>query len=223
MSQNKRVSAKKVNFKEPEISDDSSSEEESENSSVTEESEHEETENISSSSDAEEDKENEDEEEDEELQPVTPLEETKEEEPDEVYDYSDDSDNDELKDISIVVKQKPRAAELAQRINIIKIVDPEDRRTSSKMTLFELAAVLGSRAEHLNAGAEPYVDITGLTETSEMALREIYEKKCPLSIRRDIGDGRVEIWHVNEMIIPKNYDLGNDVAKLSGKGFIKKD
>jgi DNA-directed RNA polymerase I, II, and III subunit RPABC2 len=75
-----------------------------------------------------------------------------------------------------------------------------ERITSEYMTLYEYAMVIGNRATHISQGAPIFVDITGLTEARDIAIKEIREKKCPLSISRRIGN-KIEIWEVNEMSI----------------------
>ena len=106
-------------------------------------------------------------------------------------DYNSDTDD----DVSV--------ATVDENVNTtITVVKPEKRITSTIMSKAEYVKVLGIRATHIDHGAPVYTDITDITDTKEMAIKEIKEKKCPLSIRRFITNDICEIWSVNEMTLP---------------------
>ena len=86
--------------------------------------------------------------------------------------------------------------------NDLVISKPEDRITSNIMTIYEFSYVLAIRARHIDDGGPVYVDIEGLTTTRAMAMREIVQKKSPLSIMRKLSKNRAEIWAVNDLTIP---------------------
>lgn len=86
--------------------------------------------------------------------------------------------------------------------NDLAISKPEDRITSNIMTIYEFSYVLAIRARHIDDGGPVYVDIEGLTTTRAMAMREIVQKKSPLSIMRKLSKNRAEIWAVNDLTIP---------------------
>ena len=94
---------------------------------------------------------------------------------------------------------------------ILIIVHGDMRITSSIITLEEITRVIGTRATQIDNGAEPYVDITGLTNVRSMALEEVYKRKCPLSIRRELSPTLIEEWTVNEMELPNGYKENNPV------------
>lgn len=89
----------------------------------------------------------------------------------------------------------------------IIVVKPENRRTRRSITKKEFARVLGIRTKLIALYAKVFTDVTNLTDPKLMALKEIKDRKCPISIRREIGINKenkkiVEIWSVNEMEIP---------------------
>ena len=86
--------------------------------------------------------------------------------------------------------------------NDLVISKPEDRITSNIMTIYEFSYILAIRARHIDDGGPVYVDIEGLTTTRAMAMREIVQKKSPLSIMRKLSKNRAEIWAVNDLTIP---------------------
>lgn len=92
----------------------------------------------------------------------------------------------------------------------LRIVKPEDRQTSSYITKFELASVIGIRAQHIDSGAPPFVEFADLVKIEDIALREIYQKKCPLSVIRRVGN-KYEIWSVNEMVLPQGFKNNNPI------------
>jgi DNA-directed RNA polymerase I, II, and III subunit RPABC2 len=86
--------------------------------------------------------------------------------------------------------------------NDLVISKPDDRITSNIMTIYEFSYVLAIRARHIDDGGPVYVDVEGLTTTRAMAMREIVQKKSPLSIMRKLSKNRAEIWAVNDLTIP---------------------
>ncbi len=89
--------------------------------------------------------------------------------------------------------------------DVITIVADNDRITSSIITLAEITRAVGIRATQIDNGAQPYVDITGLNDVVKMALKEIYERKSPLTIRRFLSPNVAEDWAINEMELPRRY------------------
>lgn len=84
---------------------------------------------------------------------------------------------------------------------------PNDRRiTSDCLNYPEFVNLIGMRTTHIAAGAVPYVNIDGMTDPREMALKEMQEGKCPFLIKRYITTshtGKIifELWDPNKMII----------------------
>jgi DNA-directed RNA polymerase subunit K/omega len=76
------------------------------------------------------------------------------------------------------------------------------RRTSDVMSLTEYARIKGIRAKQIEDGAPIYIRVTTETTAAEIAATEISQKKCPLNIKRALGNGYVETWAVNELALP---------------------
>lgn len=77
--------------------------------------------------------------------------------------------------------------------------------TSNMMTNYEYARLLGVRAEQLARGAPCNLnsdEIEGITDVLRIAAREIKLRKCPLMIRRNLPNGKVETFRLVDMILP---------------------
>jgi DNA-directed RNA polymerase I, II, and III subunit RPABC2 len=116
----------------------------------------------------------------------------------EVLDDKDDDDGDDGDD-RVYMKKFP--SRVLANNSEITLVAPEQRVTSECMTLYEYAMVIGTRATHISDGAPLYVDTSGLSNARDIAIKELDEKKCPLSISRRVGR-KLEVWEVNEMTKP---------------------
>ena len=90
------------------------------------------------------------------------------------------------------------------------IIAKHNRTTSRIMTLYELSAVIGTHATQIDKGVAPFVDYSDLTRSDYMAIREIYKKRCPLSIHRQTRRG-IEYWEVNEMVVPASYNIPSGI------------
>ena len=78
-------------------------------------------------------------------------------------------------------------------------VPKEDRKTTKKMTKFEKARVLGTRALQISMNAPVTVELQGETDPLQIAKKELQQKKIPMIIRRYLPDKSYEDWHVNEL------------------------
>lgn len=67
------------------------------------------------------------------------------------------------------------------------------------MTKFEKARVLGQRADQISKGAQPMVDITGMSDALEIAEKELRERRIPFKIRRTYPNGEVKDIPINEL------------------------
>ncbi len=87
---------------------------------------------------------------------------------------------------------------------IINQIIIKDRVTPNILSVVELIKVLCVRTDDINNGAMPYIT-TNETSSWLIALHEIMEGKCPLTVIRSLGvigcNDYVEIWKVNELII----------------------
>jgi len=62
--------------------------------------------------------------------------------------------------------------------------------TDLRLTRFEEARLLGTRAEQLATQAKPLVDTTGLTDPLEIARKEYIEGVIPISVIRTLPNGK---------------------------------
>jgi DNA-directed RNA polymerase subunit K/omega len=121
---------------------------------------------------------------------------------DDVGNQGNDEIAEEIAKANEILKKKEREKKL--------IIAAENRRTSRHITLYELSAVIGTRATQIDKGSPVFVEFNDLVNSEDMAIREIIKKKSPLSIKRDTVRG-VEIWEVNDMILPSGFSVGTNI------------
>lgn len=84
-------------------------------------------------------------------------------------------------------------------------LDPRNRVTSQFLNYFEFTAVSSIRAEQIQNHGQVFTDVTGLDDPKKMAMKEIHDRRCPLSIKRYINGNTFEVWDVNDMIHSDTY------------------
>lgn len=84
----------------------------------------------------------------------------------------------------------------------VKIVNKEDRMTNDVISHYEYTEVVSIRAKHIEKGSTIYVEYKNEVNPIKIAEMEIQNKSCPLIIIRYINNNTIEIWDVNELIIP---------------------
>ena len=62
----------------------------------------------------------------------------------------------------------------------------------SKLNKFEITRVLSERTHQISNNAPSTVDITGLTNAFDIAMKELKEKKIPINVVRILPDGSKE-------------------------------
>lgn len=86
---------------------------------------------------------------------------------------------------------------------ILNQVLVEDRIYANFISLFEFIQVVCTRTEQIERGAQIYT--TPSIQSHEIAIKEIIEKCCPLTIYRKRGEDAqneyIEAWEVNELEI----------------------
>jgi DNA-directed RNA polymerase I, II, and III subunit RPABC2 len=113
------------------------------------------------------------------------------------------------KQFDVVVDPATVAAANAKSSSVVEYQTPNEYRiTSDCLNYPEFVNLIGVRTTHISAGAVPYVNIDGMTDPREMALKEMMEGKCPFLIKRYITNTSsstpkiiFELWNPNEMII----------------------
>lgn len=85
----------------------------------------------------------------------------------------------------------------------VDIITPDEYRiTSEIMTLAEYTRIISERAKQIENGSVRFIDIGDETDLIKIAKMEILQKQSPMQIKRYITKHIVEIWNINEMIIP---------------------
>ncbi len=123
---------------------------------------------------------------------------------DEYDDEYDDDLDDELDDEVDEVGEEVAHTDFTEKI---LVVAPDERRTDNFLSDFEMTEITSIRATQIAINNNCQVDITGMTNPIEMAWKELMARRCPLKVRRTIGeyfDGDthvvvVEDWDVNLM------------------------
>lgn len=86
--------------------------------------------------------------------------------------------------------------------------DVKNNVTSPKITRFEMAKILGIRAEQIARGAEPLVQ-TQSNDVREIALQEYIQKKIPFIVSRTLPTGVTEYWKLQDLDITFSIDSRN--------------
>ncbi|GJE85881.1 DNA-directed rna polymerases i [Phanerochaete sordida] len=74
------------------------------------------------------------------------------------------------------------------------------RVTTPYLTKYERARVLGTRALQISMNAPVLVPLDGETDALQIAIKELSQRKIPLTVRRYLPDGSFEDWSVSELI-----------------------
>lgn len=131
---------------------------------------------------------------------------------DEVED--EDTDTDDEKGLKIIksssamattaMADKRQVSNLRQtpiHSEIKRVVCKEDRRMRPIMTPYMLAQIVSARVALLCTDPTVFCAITGMSDPIKMAYKELFERRCPLIIECDVGNGYIEQWSPNEMEI----------------------
>jgi len=82
-----------------------------------------------------------------------------------------------------------------------EIVDPF-HKTSTFVTRYEKARILGERAKQINAGAELFVEVEpDMMDGYLIALKEFESKKLPFIVQRPLPNGACEYWRLRDLEI----------------------
>lgn len=117
----------------------------------------------------------------------------------------EDPDQIDRQDENVVIGGDPSAATAVKNFNSVKSlaskqVPAEKRTTTPYMTKYEKARVLGTRALQISGNAPVLIDVEGMTDPLQIAIKELREKKIPLVVRRYLPDGWYEDWTCEELL-----------------------
>lgn len=82
-----------------------------------------------------------------------------------------------------------------------RAVPKDERITSSYMTKYEKARVLGTRALQISMNAPLMIDPGNETDPLRIAQMELRERLIPIIIRRYLPSGDYEDWSIAELIV----------------------
>lgn len=81
------------------------------------------------------------------------------------------------------------------------IIDPL-HKTLPILSRYEKARILGERAEQINSGAQPFIEIEpSMIDGYLIALKELEQKKIPFIIQRPLPNGGCEYWRLVDLEI----------------------
>lgn len=87
--------------------------------------------------------------------------------------------------------------------DIMKRYDPNKNKTKNILSKYEKVKLIGIRAEQLQRGSSPLVDLPedGTFDARSIAHEELRQRKIPMMICRKLPDGSCEYWRLDDMII----------------------
>ena len=85
-------------------------------------------------------------------------------------------------------------------ISVETIVDHKNRVTSDRLSRYEMVELINIRSHQISKNPICFVDVSGLRDPTEMAIKELFENRCPLLVKREVAKNTVELWNPNEMI-----------------------
>lgn len=80
-------------------------------------------------------------------------------------------------------------------------IDTSNRISKNVLTKYERVRALGARAKQISMGAKPMIKNTSGLSAKEIAKLELVNKVMPFIIERQLPNGRVERWNINELKI----------------------
>lgn len=92
--------------------------------------------------------------------------------------------------------------EFEELITSKRIIIPKKNRISRPiLTKYEKTRLLSIRIHQLNQGALAMVDTNNCKNSIEIANKELYEKKIPLTVQRPLGNNKFEEFKISELTI----------------------
>ena len=145
--------------------------------------------------------------------------ETKEEEVESEEDDDDDDDDSDVDDLqklewgyeerNTLLNYHPEVNQISEEqlqtlSTIVKdkngnIIDPF-HKTIPIMTKYEKAKIIGIRAQQINSGSEPFIQVdNNMIDGLTIANEELLQRKIPFIIRRPLPNGTSEYWNINDL------------------------
>jgi DNA-directed RNA polymerase subunit K/omega len=83
---------------------------------------------------------------------------------------------------------------------IINTYNPSNNKTSSILTIYEAALIVGKRATQITLGADPVIEYNDTDTPETIAVRELLTKNIPYIIKRQINNV-IEYWKIGDMVL----------------------
>ncbi len=83
--------------------------------------------------------------------------------------------------------------------NIKTFVDKKDRVSKPFLTKYEFVRIIGTRSQQLIMGAKPMIKNYKKYSPKECAVEELKARVTPFYIEREMPNGTIEKWDVNEL------------------------
>ena len=74
--------------------------------------------------------------------------------------------------------------------------------------MFEFSEVIGIRTLQIEKGSVVFTDVSELHDPYDMAMKELFDRQCPLKIIRKTGRFEQEEYRVNDMGFPADTRSG---------------
>ena len=85
------------------------------------------------------------------------------------------------------------------RDSLGNIIDPF-HKTLPILSRYEKARILGERAEQINSGAQPFIEVEDtMIDGYLIAMKELEQKKIPFIIQRPLPNGGCEYWRLSDL------------------------
>ena len=125
---------------------------------------------------------------------------------DDLYEEDEEIIDDDVEVSQIKEEKKIQSIQKNKTKNII-IVPNDQKITDNRLHRNELSFVLSTRAKQISKYGTYFIENTSYKDPIEIAYRELYEKRCPLKLRRQVGisptgDIIVEEWDLKTMVLP---------------------
>jgi len=119
-------------------------------------------------------------------------------------DYEEEESDDELPAEAKKLSAQPITEDLqdSNYYRTITVVPDNMRITSDIMTVFEFSEIIGIRTLQIEKGSPVFTDVSELHTPYDMAIKELFDRQCPLKVIRKTGPFEQEEYRCNEMGFP---------------------
>jgi hypothetical protein len=133
------------------------------------------------------------------------AEEEDEEDPDDPVEHDSDYEEESDDEPDDVAEENLNSSDY---FRVVKVVPPNMRVTSDVMTMAEYSDIIGIRTTQIEHGAPIYTDVGDILNTRDIAIKELFDRKCPLFIKRGLSKFLEEHWSCREMAFPADVRSG---------------